>query len=679
MKWRDITIFDGYAYVAGNNFYELPLSGFRAAQNGDINVTMGMMAAEGDRNISGDNFRIRNKFNDWVYLNHSNNQTANPTNSNNFFNSSILTDGSRFPNYINNTGLDIVKFNIANTNNSIIDNNQTQTTFRYGSDGGDTTNRDTYVIYNIVFAVDAYVPNMEGVNLPEQIVTQDQVVLTTLSQISYRMNNLQPGDEITMKMNVYNYGNENIVNSRVDINIPDAMRLISASRVNNSGVTHSTGSNAFPQPTWISPVPPNGTSNGPITAPVTYDSGILRWNLGTTPTQTLPSGANRVALSTLTYVLKVTDNCVKLRSSSELCTLSPTISGEITGKGANSNSDVNPNFIIGYNTDNACESTPIYGNTEMFIVPSAEFLATCSESLTGESLVLTYFCQIPSGTTIPRNQIANFYPNGTRFYSVNPNTTGYESSLITGDFTVVLENYNENGIIGQIENYYALLPETTNSSCYYNINIFVTSISSQPETTTFESVCEGVDYQLPVNRSNFGIQNNLVLKYYNSNNDASLLSETPHPTTAGVYNYWVAETSLDSNGQILCSGPKVPFTITIKELPGALSLDSIELCSSTAFTSNISFQNGVNVSWQFQNDENWETLSNTSFQGIIINSENQLVISNAPLTLNGVKLRVVLSLNGCDTISDEMEIVVKGCYMKINPMISNPYKKPVQP
>ena len=671
MKWRDITIFDGYAYVSGGNVYTLNLSGFRAAQNGNVNVTMGMMAGEGDRSILGDAFRIRNASNTtWIDLSHSNNAI------NNFFNSSILSDGTRSPNLVNNTGLDIVKFDLPNANNNIIANNATSTSFQYANNGGG--GQDTYVIYNIVFAVDAYVPNLEGVNLPEQISTLDQGVLTTPSAIAYRMNNLQPGDEVTMKMNIYNYGNENIINSRVDIDIPDAMRLISASRVNTTGTTHSTGSNDFPQPTWISPVPPNGTSSGPITAPVTYDSGILRWNLGTIPTQTLPSGANRVALSTLTYVLKVTDNCVKLRSSNESCTLSPTISGEITGKGQNSNSDVNPNFIIGYNTDNSCESTPIYGNTELKIVPSAEFLATCSNTLTGEELLLTYFCQIPSGTIIPRSQIADFYPIGTRFYSVNPTTPGYEISLIPLNFPVILENYNQNGVVGQIERYYALLPETTNPSCYFNISIFVTSIASQPETTTFESVCEGVDYQLPVVRSAFGIANNLVLKYYTSTSDSSLLPNTPHPTQAGNYTYYVAEASLDLNGNVLCSGPKVPFEIVIKPLPVVSQLNDISICSGTTFSTNVDFSAGTSISWQHLIGDHWENVTSTALSGVSINGSNQLTISNAPLTLNGKKFRVVVTSNECSVISNEMELTVKGCNMKVNPMIANPYKKPVQ-
>jgi hypothetical protein len=54
-------------------------------------------------------------------------------------------------------------FNLPNTNNSIIANNQTTTTFRYG------TTQDTYIIFSIVFAVDAYQPDIVGINSLETI------------------------------------------------------------------------------------------------------------------------------------------------------------------------------------------------------------------------------------------------------------------------------------------------------------------------------------------------------------------------------------------------------------------------------------------------------------------------------------------------------------------------------
>ncbi|MDD3875529.1 MAG: HYR domain-containing protein, partial [Bacteroidales bacterium] len=156
MNFRDIVIFDGHAYVAGGITadFTIPVNGLITTQTGPVNMKLGMLAGEGDRSISGDYFQIRNHANtNWVSLSHPENATTN------FFNSSIYsyTNGvqnPRNPSYLNNFGLDISMFNINNPSNSVITNYQTSTTFRYG------TTQDTYIIYCIAMAVDAYIPEI---------------------------------------------------------------------------------------------------------------------------------------------------------------------------------------------------------------------------------------------------------------------------------------------------------------------------------------------------------------------------------------------------------------------------------------------------------------------------------------------------------------------------------------
>ena len=146
MKWRDITVFDGHAFVppsATNNFI-IPVNGFNSVQNGDVNLKLGIMAGEGDVGVSGDYFEIeRRNSGTFERLSHSGNTTAN------FFNSSI-TNTNRTPNPINNTGVDIAMFDIDNTANAIIDNNQMSTRLRYGS------TQDTYAIFNVTFSVEGF-------------------------------------------------------------------------------------------------------------------------------------------------------------------------------------------------------------------------------------------------------------------------------------------------------------------------------------------------------------------------------------------------------------------------------------------------------------------------------------------------------------------------------------------
>src|SRR5690606_39297644 len=81
-----------------------------------------------------------------------------------------------------------------------------------------------YIIYNLVFAVDAYIPDVEGVN---------QVVTTSTSA---DIENLQPGDEVTYTLDIYNYGSDAIQNGNIDITIPQGLHLHSYSMdQNNTG------------------------------------------------------------------------------------------------------------------------------------------------------------------------------------------------------------------------------------------------------------------------------------------------------------------------------------------------------------------------------------------------------------------------------------------------------------
>ena len=202
MKWRDITVFDGHAYVQGSTTvsHQIPISGFNAVQTGQVNIKLGLMAGEGDRSISGDYFNIlRSSDNNWQTLNHTGNAT------NNFFNSSIQTGGNtRSPNLVNNTGLDISMFNIPNPGNTVIANNQTSTTLRYGS------TQDTYVIFMAAMAVDAYIPDPEGVM---SLVTINGLPATSTTTVT-------PGQEIEYSIKILNEGTESINNAQIKIQLP---------------------------------------------------------------------------------------------------------------------------------------------------------------------------------------------------------------------------------------------------------------------------------------------------------------------------------------------------------------------------------------------------------------------------------------------------------------------------
>ena len=625
MKWRDITVFDGYAYMQGNNYEEFSLSGFQAAQNGAVNITMGMMAGEGDRSIPGDNFKIQTGTStNWTDLSHSGNTT------NNFFNSSIQVDGLRNPSLVNNTGIDIAKFDVPNPNNSIIGNGQTSTKFRYGSDGdnGGGNNRDTYVIYNVVFAVDAYVPETE-------------VLAQITPTAGVDINNLQPNDEVTLTADIFNYGSDAISNGNLQITIPAGMQLVSTS-VNTPTNSGATANYSFNAPTWINPT---GGSNA---IPAATLGGILEWKLNDVPTQNLVNG-NKVPMATLTYKLKVTDNCVILQASKDNCILLPEVEGKITGKGVNSGANFEQVLITGYNTD--CNNSPIYGGLNMEIKPLPTFLDNCSANnpVVNEVRVFKRFCSV-AGNVIPRTEITSVYPIGTKFYTDG----GVE---VTGDFAV-----NANGTV---INYRAVLSGAP-ISCYLKLATQIDVIITQP-TTTNVTVCQGESIVLNNQPSNAAYQ----LFYFQNQADTTQMTGEPAPTTAGVHTYWVAEGT--TNGSTTCFGPKKSFTITINAAPTALVLENVELCTFADYASTIN-SNGATATWEYYNGATWVVV-NTQLAGVAIVA-NQLKITKAPTTLNGTKFRVKLTnTNNCSSVSNEMTLTVKGCQMPVNPMIYTPLKR----
>ena len=627
MKWRDITVFDGYAFMQGNNYKEFSLSGFQAAQNGAVNITMGMMAAEGDVNIEGDNFRIQTgTSNSWTYLSHAGNAT------NNFFNSSIQVDGTRNPSLTNNTGIDIAKFDVPNPNNSIIGNGQTSTKFRYGSDGSSSSgNRDTYVIYNVVFAVDAYVPETE-------------VFSVVTSPTGNAINNLQPNDIVTLTADIHNYGTDAVNNGKLQINIPQGMQLISAV-VNTPSNSGANGTVNFGTPTWTNPVA--GGVNG---IPAATLGGVLDWDLGYIPTQALVGGL-KVPLATLTYELKVTDDCMILQASKGNCILLAEVEGKITGKGVNSGANFEQVLITGYNTD--CNNTPIYGGLNMEIKPLPTFLNSCSANnpnpVVNEVRMFKRFCSVP-GDVIPRAEITEVYPAGTKFYT----DAGVE---VIGDFAV------DSG--GAVINYRAVLSGAP-VSCYLKLATQLDVITTQP-TTNDVTFCAGE----PIDLNNTPSNGTYQLFYFQNQTDTTPMTGEPAPTGSGTFTYWVAEGT--SNGSTTCFGTKKSFTITVKAVPTAATLANVELCTFADYVSTIN-ANGATAAWEYYNGTAWVVV-NTQLVGVAIVA-NQLKITKAPATLNGTKFRVKLTnTNNCSSVSNEMTLTVKGCQMPVNPMIYTPLKR----
>ena len=421
MKSRDITIFDGYAFVKNEiliSEFDLPITGFNTIPSGNVGMKLGVMASEGDVSLTGDYFKIK-KISDSSYLSlhHSSNLEDN------FFNSSINTPGIRNPSLENNTGMDISMFTVPNLNNTVIGNNQTAVNFKYGTDG------DIYSIFSIAMAVDSYFPKIEG-----KLTATSINNIPTVSEPYISL----PGQEIGFNLDIKNLSNEAIVDSKFIIPIPFNTTYIAAS---------ATGTVLF------SPLP---TPNL-----ITFDSslganGSLVWNLGNLP---LPTNPNTL-LAKLSFKLKTTQDCSILNNS--ICSSAILVDGFSSGTGASSGVDINTvPFIKGYSQAGVCANEPMVGGISIAINAGSFINANCQNSLGIRNFVFPNL-----NPTITVDQIAGYFPIGTTFYNSFPITTSSLEFTTNNPFPL---------LSSEGTTYYAITPNG-NLGCSFPFTISTTKI-----------------------------------------------------------------------------------------------------------------------------------------------------------------------------------------------------------
>lgn len=433
MPWRDVMVYDGFGHMTANGDpFDLNISGFLAAESGNINASLGVMAGEGDKTITGDYFAIKRRTgNTYDRLNSQGGfigQGVTP----NFFDSSIFaeTGGVRNPNLDNNFGIDINRFDFDNQNggtNRYIGNNDTQTTFRIGTDG------DTYIIYNIVLAVDAFVPEIAGGNNPDHRVTiNGDQPLNDGDQV-------EPGDILEFHVNVYNRGTDDIDDTQVSIPIPFNFHFVDAEINQNRDLTGAWQ--------WI---PPSGAPLG--ATPAEYSGGTLVWDLN----QRMGTDVDIDKIwATMSYTLKVAEDCTLLAATDvTACSLEASFIGNISGTGVITQREIlHPLFqqeagII----QEACEESFEDFNFEVSV--SAEFLQNC-----GNSPLMFSDCS----DEIERSLIASQFPEGALFYSEVPDSGNPNNNLVNGDFSV--DTNSEQGTT-----YYVVTPGLADG-CYLTFEI----------------------------------------------------------------------------------------------------------------------------------------------------------------------------------------------------------------
>ncbi|OAB25259.1 hypothetical protein FBFR_14800, partial [Flavobacterium fryxellicola] len=522
MKNRDVTIFDGHAYVRGSATinHEIDVTGFNAVPSGNVGIKLGMIAGEGDRGISGDYFQIQKQSdNTFLNLNHSANST------NNFFNSSIQTGGNqRNPSLLNNTGLDISMFTLPNTNNSIIGNNQTSTKFKYGS------TQDTYVIFAMAMAVDAYVPDIEGI----LSVTKINGVPVTGATTAL------PGQNIEYKVQLKNKGTEAINNTKIIIPIPYNATYVANSASKTINFT------------------PNPSPNNLTYEPTIGANGSIVWDFGTLP---LPSnGDKNSVLAELSFKFKVTEDCTLLKNAN--CNNIISVIGSLNGTGSISSVNVIDKSLIQGYSSGSCEGTAIPTPFITTINAAAYVNANCQAT---PPITAFTFCNVT--TSIPITAVAGAFPTGATFYSSYP--------IINGTTIQYTINNPFPATVGT-STYYAV-PPGVSSGCYFQFTIAVSSISSLP-TVTDVKYCIG-DTTSPLTATASNPSYNLY--YYTSTTSSAQTSITPSSTTAGETIYYVAEGQTNS-----CIGPKKQFKVTVYPKPSVTVPSNITLegCNTNAIT-----------------------------------------------------------------------------------------------
>ena len=514
MKWRDVTLFDGYSHVMGIGDSiavngELLINGFNAVQNGQVNLKLGVMASEGERGLSNDYLEIRNAANtEWVRLRHDLNGT------NNFFNSSIFTPVSdnngnlvanpRNPELDHNTGIDIAMWNVPNPNNSIIANGQTSTVFRFG------TKADTYNLYSIAFSVDAYVPEIQGLN---QVVSINGAPVTENPSVS-------PGQEIEYSLDIRNLGTEAIENGRVIIPVPFTSTFVSADF------------EVFFNP---------NTVKAPYFDPNLGATGSIVWELGEVP---LLEDINTV-LARLSYKLKVTEDCLIL--SNPNCDAFISVGGSISGKGKISQTQFSGIQLTQGFLDGTCEGEPIQ---TPLVIPISGALEWAQENCGVVDLFSTFsFCNINSEEGIDVSTIAISFPTGIRFFDgIDPNnSTEFNSS---------------NPFPATSGTYYGIPVNSSNCIFEFKIEVsIVTTIPTIAEGAAYE-FCQGQeipDLNTLILPSNLGEEGQYQVFFFTQ-------AEGGEPATgyqvdsnaSGTIQVWVAE-----SGSADCIGSRSLVTINV--------------------------------------------------------------------------------------------------------------------
>jgi uncharacterized repeat protein (TIGR01451 family) len=445
-------------------------------------------------------------------------------------------------------------FTIPNANNEVITNGQTSTTFRYSS------TQDTYTIYSICMAVDAYEPSVEG------FLSLLNVNGTSSSNPNITVN---PGDTVQYKIQIRNKGTEQVNNARIEIPLPyAAITYLGSTTVVNTPATTST----------TPYIDVNASANGSII-----------WNFGSLP---VPANPNDV-LGEMVFTLKVTEDCDLYRNYN--CSAPEVeINGSISGIGNITGIEVDKQpFYVGYSQNGICNSEPVLGPFNITIDSYNWVANNCSA---GDSTRDFYFCN--RTTPIPITDVIGFYPAGTRFFSTD---------LLT-EYTINNPFPSQAGG----SNYKALLP----SGCLLAFSLSITNnvITSTPIVTNTVEYCNGAAAtSLTATPSNPSYQ----LFYFEPGSNIAQPQITPLTSSNGSYTYQVAEGPSSS----CISTSRANIIVQINENPTInAQVNQIE-CYGSLGSVVLSSSSGNGLLSYSTNNPSTQNLTSGSYNYVVIDSK----------------------------------------------------------
>jgi uncharacterized repeat protein (TIGR01451 family) len=159
--FRKLTVFDGLKSVGSGAPQTINLSlGTNATPpTGAVSMRMGVVAGEGDRGTTGDAIAVRSYASPGAAPNAYTTLNNDAGVNNNFFNSSITrlntNVAAKNPNYVNQLGVDMDVFDVANASNAVVQNST------YALDINLTSTGDVYLPSVVTTAVQLYVPNVQ--------------------------------------------------------------------------------------------------------------------------------------------------------------------------------------------------------------------------------------------------------------------------------------------------------------------------------------------------------------------------------------------------------------------------------------------------------------------------------------------------------------------------------------